>query len=100
MRIGKNYGHNAEEVIRLDAELHDYIISHCGNKVMVRIMSNARLQFMEWSITNQWGYHDIKPHDTHREILDVIRTRDRLAARQAMERHLARSREVLLAGRV
>lgn len=94
--LERNYEDNPAEVSRLDAEFHDFIISHCGNRVIERIMLNTRLQFIEWSIISQLREREqkIKPSDTHRQILDAIRTRDRQTARQAMERHISRNRSL------
>lgn len=95
--LEKAAGKDLDTVQQLDAAFHDYIMDRCGNAVLKRIMDSTRLQFMEWSVARQWGYHSMTgASDTHREVLTAVQSRDRQTARQAMEKHLGRSREIIM----
>ncbi|MDD3925140.1 MAG: GntR family transcriptional regulator [bacterium] len=95
--LEKVSGGDLDTVQQFDAAFHDYIMDKCGNAVLKRIMDSTRLQFMEWSIARQWGYHGpADAADTHREILTALQSRDRETARRAMEKHLSRSRESIM----
>ncbi len=95
--LEKVVGKALDTVQQLDAAFHDYIMDRCGNAVLKRIMDSTRLQFMEWSVARQWGYHATAgTADTHREILTALQSRDAETARKAMEGHINRSREAII----
>ena len=83
------------DVSRLDAEFHDRIVRMAGNRRLLLCWTMLRDQFALW-LTQMQLRRDAATHrtrqdtvDTHRKLLDVIRSGDSEQAAEEARRHVA-----------
>jgi DNA-binding GntR family transcriptional regulator len=83
------------DVSRLDAEFHDRIVHATGNRRLLLCWNSLRDQFALW-LTQMQLRHEAVTHRTrqatvesHRELVDVIRSGNAEKASEAARRHVA-----------
>ena len=83
------------DVSRLDAEFHDRIVRAAGNRRLLLCWNSLRDQFALWLTQMQLRQEAVTHHvkqdtvDSHRKLLDMIRSGDAKKASEEGRRHVA-----------
>lgn len=75
---------------------HDVILEACGNAPLVEIIKGLRLKISRFRTVIASARDQDTRASEHRDILEALRERDPQHARQAMERHITESAEIVL----
>jgi len=89
---------SAREFIGLDTRFHQLLVDAVGNELMSRTYSKLRVRQILVGVEALFRTSDRQRHvcDEHGEILEALRAGDDPAAQDAIERHLAVTRDILL----
>jgi DNA-binding GntR family transcriptional regulator len=82
----------------IDSALHDLIVHHCANAVVLELMDSLRSR-TTWvrRLAAEKGHRYRQSFAEHRQVLDALLARDEKTATTLLRQHLTRSRDHTLA---
>lgn len=87
----------AKDLVRADAQLHDLIISSCGNERLIRALNDLKnfIEIFRVSGYTFSGRSAIATSD-HLNIIEALKSRDGQQAERLMRKHITKSKEGIL----
>ena len=88
---------NVDTLLKADMKLHNYIISRCGNKKLVKILDNIQTLVQVFRVMGCTSQERAKKAtEDHNAILKALIDRKASTAEQAMKRHIVNTKHSIL----